>query len=103
MAGRATPVVSSLHPGGAVVKRSFSTMVLVAVTCAGPLLAQDAVPDSGATLRLNSRAVLVDVIVTDRDGKPVTGLTKDSFRLTEEGRPQSVSYFEEHRGLLPEQ
>ena len=40
---------------------------------------------SEATLRVNSRAVLVDVIVTDRNGKPVQGLTKENFSLTEQG------------------
>lgn len=84
-------------------KRSFPSLAAIVLACAGPLVAQDTVSDSGATLRLNSRAVLVDVIVTDRDGKPVTGLTKDAFRVTEQGKPQSIAYFEEHRGLSPEQ
>jgi VWFA-related protein len=65
-------------------------------------MAQDEAADTGTTLRLNSRAVLVDVIVTDRNGNPVKGLTKDAFRVTEEGSPQAISYFEEHRGLAPE-
>ena len=86
------------------VKRSFPSIAVMMLVFAGPVLAQDSAPaeDSGATLRLNSRAVLVDVIVTDREGKPVRGLSKDAFRITEEGKPQSVAYFEEHRGLSPE-
>jgi VWFA-related protein len=74
------------------------------VVFASSLMAQDSapVPDSGTTLRLNSRAVLVDIVVTDRNGKPVMGLTKDAFRITEQNKPQSISYFEEHRGLSPE-
>jgi VWFA-related protein len=84
------------------VKGPFVSLLAVAFGVATPLLGQDAPADSGTTLRINSRAVLVDVIVTDRDGKPVTGLTKDAFRLTEQGAPQVVSYFEEHRGLTPE-
>ncbi|UWZ85590.1 VWA domain-containing protein [Occallatibacter riparius] len=67
-----------------------------------PAFAQEAPADSGTTLRLNSRAVLVDVIVTDREGKPVHGLSKDSFKLTEQGTAQNISYFEEHRGLTAE-
>jgi len=39
-----------------------------------PLAAQDTASDSRATLRINSRAVLLDVIVTDHKGVPVTGL-----------------------------
>jgi VWFA-related protein len=54
-------------------------------------------PGSGATLRINSRAVLVDVIVTDAHGNPVTGLKQDAFTVTEQGKAQTVSYFEEHK------
>jgi VWFA-related protein len=54
-------------------------------------------PESGATLRINSRAVLVDVIVTDAHGNPVAGLKQDAFTVTEQGKPQAVSYFEEHK------
>ncbi len=52
--------------------------------------------DSGATLHIDSRAVLVDVIVTDAHGNPVTGLKQDAFALTEQRKPQTISYFEEH-------
>jgi VWFA-related protein len=78
-------------------------MLALILACAAPTMAQDAAPDSSPTLHLNSRAVLIDVIVTDHNGKPVSGLTKDAFRITEQGKPQSISFFEEHRGLSPEQ
>ena len=64
-----------------------------------PLLAQTAAPDANApmsTLRINSRAVLVDVIVTDRSGKPVIGLKQDAFAITEQSKPQAIRFFEEH-------
>jgi VWFA-related protein len=48
------------------------------------------------TLKVNSRAVLVDVVVTDRDGNPVKGLNKDDFKILEDGKTQRVDYFEEH-------
>jgi VWFA-related protein len=48
------------------------------------------------TLKVNSRAVLVDVIVTDKSGKPVRGLKQDDFAVLEDGKPQSLAYFEEH-------
>ena len=54
-------------------------------------------PDPGSTLHIESRAVLVDVIVTDQHGNPVTGLKQDAFSVTEQGKPQTVSFFEEHR------
>jgi VWFA-related protein len=52
----------------------------------------------GPNLRINSRAVLVDVLVTDHKGAPVTGLNREAFTVTEQGKPQSVTFFEEHSG-----
>lgn len=76
---------------------SVATAVTVLCTCL-PLLSQtgNAGPDSPvSTLRIHSRAVLVDVLVTDRDGKPVKGLKQDAFHVTEQGKPQTITYFEE--------
>ena len=53
-----------------------------------------------STLRINSRSVLVDVVVTDKSGKPVTGLTRDAFTVSEQGKPQAIDFFEEHTGAL---
>lgn len=47
-------------------------------------------------LDITSRAVLVDVVVTDSSGKPVTGLTRDAFTVKEQGKTQTISFFEEH-------
>lgn len=52
--------------------------------------------DAQTTLRITSRAVLVDVLVTDKKGKPVKGLPQSAFAVTEQGRPQTISFFEEH-------
>ncbi len=63
-------------------------------------IAQQAAPSSSdassnqPALRVTSRAVLIDVIVSDH-GKPVTGLKKDAFTVTESGKPQTISFFEE--------
>jgi VWFA-related protein len=50
------------------------------------------------TLKVNSRAVLVDVIVTDHNGNPVRNLKQEDFRVLEQGKRQSINYFEEHSG-----
>lgn len=39
-------------------------------------------------------AVLVPVVVTDDDGKFAKGLTRDDFRVTEDGIPQRIAYFQ---------
>ncbi|MGA2217442.1 MAG: VWA domain-containing protein [Terracidiphilus sp.] len=47
-----------------------------------------------ATLKLNVRTVLVDVVVTDRDNRAVAGLKKEDFQVLEDGKPQTVSFFD---------
>jgi len=44
-------------------------------------------------LRATSRLVLVSTIVWDKDGAPVSGLTRDDFEVLEDGKPQSVATF----------
>jgi len=49
-----------------------------------------------ATLKINARTVLVDVVVTDKSNKPIPGLGKDDFQVLEDGKPQQVTFFEQH-------
>jgi Ca-activated chloride channel family protein len=44
-------------------------------------------------LRVNSDLVLVPVTVSDPHDHPVTGLTKESFRLFDDGVQQTISHF----------
>ncbi len=46
------------------------------------------------TLRSSSRLVLLDVVVLDSSGKPVTGLSRDDFTVLEDGKPQKIDSFE---------
>ncbi len=41
------------------------------------------------------RVINIDVVVTDKKGKAITGLTRDDFVIYENGRPQKVSNFYE--------
>jgi hypothetical protein len=45
------------------------------------------------TVRAQRNGVLVPVIVRDANGNAVRGLTKDDFRLFDNGKPQSVTAF----------
>jgi VWFA-related protein len=45
---------------------------------------------------------LVQVHVTDREGNPVTDLTKDDFILYDNGKPQTITDFEKHLLAVPE-
>jgi len=54
---------------------------------------------STATLHVKSQLVVVDVTITDSSGNPVQGLPRSAFRITESGKPQTISSFEEHNGI----
>jgi VWFA-related protein len=43
------------------------------------------------TIRSAVDLVLIDVRVTDRSGKPILGLKREQFSLTEDGHPQKIS------------
>ncbi len=68
-----------------------------------PLYSQTAVPDANGRLvfKANARTVLLDVVVTGHDGKPVKGLHKEDFQVAEDGHPQAITFFEEHSGAHP--
>lgn len=43
------------------------------------------------TFKTQVRIVLLDVVVTDREGRPVQDLPKDSFRVEEDGDAESFT------------
>jgi VWFA-related protein len=49
----------------------------------------------GPVLRASVDQVVVDVVVTDAAGAPVTGLTAADFEILERGKPQTISSFTE--------
>ncbi len=51
-------------------------------------------PEQAPLVRSNSRLVLLDVVVTDKSGKPIRNLTADHFKVLEEGVPQKITSFE---------
>jgi VWFA-related protein len=75
---------------------------LLAVLSA-PISGQTAVPDENGRLvfKANARTVVLDVVVTGRDGKPVQGLHKEDFQIGEDGHTQAITFFEEHSGAHP--
>jgi VWFA-related protein len=67
-------------------------LLLLAVPGGGH--AQD-LPSAG-TIRLTSRLVYVDVVVRDRSGQVVRGLTQQDFKIEEDGKPQKIDFFAAH-------
>ena len=80
-------------------RQSTVGFAALSVLYASSLIAQSNDASTNApemTLKVNSRAVLVDVIVTDHNGNPVRGLKQEDFRVLEQSKRQSITYFEEH-------
>ena len=66
--------------------------IVVAVGCwfqAAPSTSEVPAP----TIRVSTHLVLVDVVVTDKQGKPVTGLHQEDFVVQEKGKNQKVAFF----------
>jgi len=77
---------------------------VLAAVFVGLLHAQTSAPDSAkpsSTFQKNVRVVLLDVVVTDSKDDPVRGLQKQNFEAFEDGKPQTILSFEEHKGATP--
>ena len=73
-------------------------MRLAALVVLGAVLSAQEPP----VLRVTTRLVEVNVIVTDKQGQPVEGLTKDDFTVTEGGKEQPITNFSvERMRVLP--
>src|SRR6185437_11081426 len=84
------------------ISRSFSALLLSALTTA--CIAQGSQPpqtsqpaqEPAETLHASTQLVIVDVVVEDKSGHPIHGLTRQNFVLTEQRKPQTIRDFEEH-------
>ena len=47
-------------------------------------------------LKTTTREVVVDVVITKNNGDPVDGLSKQDFVVSENGKAQTIDFFEEH-------
>ncbi len=54
--------------------------------------------NSVPTFKSKVRVVLVDIVVSNSKDEPIPGLVKNDFEILEDGQPQTVSFFEEHKG-----
>lgn len=53
----------------------------------------------GYRLKTTTRLVVLDVVVLDKQGKPVKGLDKSQFSVLEDKKPQTIRNFEPHEPL----
>lgn len=73
-------------------------MTLLALALAIASLRSQTLPKSTTSFKSESEIVLVDVVVTDSKDNPVSDLRQSDFQVREDGIPQSISFFEEHKG-----
>src|ERR1700674_5302637 len=57
--------------------------------------------ENQAVLRVTTRLVQVNVVVHDKSGQPVAGLTKDDFTLYEKGKARKIAFFTVVEGHQP--
>jgi VWFA-related protein len=73
-------------------------LFLLAAT-ASPAQERQAIPAFPA----QAEAITADVVVLDKQGRPVRGLTKEDFTLLEDGKPQTIVGFQARELALPGQ
>lgn len=75
-------------------KRAGVALGLVMLASSMSMAQSAPAPDADEKIvRLGVTLVQVDAIVTDRDGRPVTDLSRDDFELLQDDRPQAITNF----------
>jgi VWFA-related protein len=81
----------------AVLKAHVAALSAAIIFFSQAVRAQDSSPDQlphTATLTVNARLVVLDVVVTDKAGNPVTDLKREDFSVFEDGKQQRIASFE---------
>lgn len=78
-------------------RRALLLVMLICLTVAAqtnqtqdPKSAKPQTPDA---LRIDTELVQIDLVVTDKQGKPVTGLKREDFELFDDGKKQTLTHF----------
>jgi VWFA-related protein len=71
-------------------RRLRALAATLALAPGAPLAAQQA---GGFRESVNVRVMDIDVIVTDRDGRPIPDLSRDDFRIRVDKKPVDIEYF----------
>src|SRR5690348_2978118 len=76
--------------------RLLITVCFAALFAAGAFTLQaPPAPTASATVKSATELVLVPVVVSDKKSSFMHGLTKEHFRVEENGKPQTIAIFEE--------
>jgi VWFA-related protein len=71
----------------------YSVALLSFVACTWAQISSSGSAIPPPTIRLTTHMVLVDVVVTDKQGRSVPGLRPEDFTVEENGKPQKISSF----------
>src|SRR5438477_11914967 len=74
---------------------TFAALLMLALmfAAARPLVGQQPSQSAAPVFRSTVNLILVDVVVRDKKGVVVKGLTADDFQLVEDGKPQQILTF----------
>lgn len=97
--GTASQALNNGLPGGASATSGISTKENVGPAAPGGVSAgaADDGRDRNAVLifKSNTQVVALDVVVTDNKGHPAKGVPRTDFIIKEDGKPQTINYFDE--------
>ena len=75
--------------------RLVSTVLATVIIWSTPIvmLPQDRKKPNQDQIKLKTELVQIDVLVTDKDGKAVSGLKREDFELLDNNKPQPITHF----------
>ncbi len=76
----------------------FILSVLIVTAMAPPALPQQPAQPPATNIKTNVDEVLLDLVVRDKKGKPITDLTPEEIAITDNGARQSILSFRQVRG-----
>ena len=83
-------------------EKTVMTRFVAALALIGLIAMAGAQASAVPTLKAKTKIVVVDVVVTDKEGRPVKDLKASDFALAENGAPQTISHFDAHTSLSTE-
>ncbi len=76
--------------------RLAASILCLAATLSAQQIGENKTPGAAtpATFQASTQLVIETVVVKDKSGKPIEGLTAKDFSVTEDGAPQTIRFFE---------
>jgi VWFA-related protein len=96
-----------LNQGGHLIRRALSVVLALQLFAPSRLFSQTPVAPNPSSdlpspaIRISTRLVLLDIVVTDKHGQPITGLQPENFAVAERGKPEKVVFFTPPGRLVP--